>query len=136
MHCNDNSKTRRSPNDVILWYTKEHTRWANYTHMIKFFVYIILTNFTEYVYTMKTYSIFPNRFFLLALDDNYSKSVKQKHTNNSYVWKKEDDEECKGTWDDTTRKYCICHHNFYGQRSRPKQLSILEWVQYFIRDMR
>ena len=134
MHCNDNSKTRRSPNDVILWYTKEHTRWANYTHMIKFFVYIILTNFTEYVYTMKTYSIFPNRFFLLALDDNYSKSVKQKHTNNSYVWKREDDEEWKGIWDDTTRKYCICHH--YGQRSRPKQLSILEWVQYFIRDMR
>ena len=63
MHCNDNSKTRRSPNDVILWYTKEHTRWANYTHMIKFFVYVILTNFTEYVYTMKVDSIFSQRLF-------------------------------------------------------------------------
>ena len=51
----------------------------------------------------------PTIFFLLALDDNYSESVKQKHTNNSYVWKREDDEECKVTYDEMILHEEILH---------------------------
>ena len=131
--------TQKHDEAQTMWFygTQKNIHDELITHIWLNFLFILYWQILQNTCTQwKHILFFPNHFFLLALDDNYSKSVKQKHTNNSYVWKREDDEEWKGIWDDTTRKYCICHHNFYGQRSRPKQLSILEWVQYFIRDMR